>query len=111
MQWWLVTGHPLCSARPAAAGTLGVLYVWGRMVYLKPKGEYNALHPYTSWIPITAFCVLRNLTPGLRLTSLALFGWLGRVSLALVSLSCLACPHELLFGMAALQRLPSDLCN
>lgn len=73
-----------------------MLYVWGRMVYLKPKGEYNVLHPYTSWIPITAFCVLRNLTPGLRLTSLALFGWLGRVSLvgAAPCLSACACPDS-----------------
>ena len=62
-----------------AAGALAVLGVWGRLVYLQPKARYNQLHPYTSWIPISAFIVLRNLTPGMRLSALALYGWLGKV--------------------------------
>ena len=57
-----------------------MLGVWGKLVYMQPKVQYNELHPYTSWIPITAFIVLRNLTPGMRLSALALYGWLGKVS-------------------------------
>ena len=71
-----------------AAGALAVLGVWGRLVYLQPKARYNQLHPYTSWIPITAFIVLRNLTPGMRLSALALYGWLGKVSCAACAWAC-----------------------
>ena len=77
--------HACCHTAHTSllAGALAVILVWGKLVYLKPKVEYNALHPYTSWIPITAFAVLRNLTPGLRLSALALYGWLGKVTASL----------------------------
>ncbi len=39
------------------------------------------IHPYTSWIPITLWAVLRNLTPTLRLNHLRLYGWLGCITL------------------------------
>ncbi len=39
------------------------------------------VHPYTSWIPITLWAVLRNLTPTLRLNHLRLYGWLGCITL------------------------------
>ena len=40
--------------RGAVAGvTLSVLYVWYEAVYCLPKLQYNKLHPFTSWIPIT----------------------------------------------------------
>ena len=35
----------------AVAGA--VLALWFRYVYLLPKLQYNAVHPYTSWIPIS----------------------------------------------------------
>ena len=60
----------------AAAGL-----VWYNMIYTLPKLEYNKVHPYTSWIPITAFLILRNITPSLRLKSLGLYGWLGCITL------------------------------
>ncbi len=44
--------------------TLAVAGVWYQTVYVLPKLEYNRLHPYTSWIPISCWAVLRNLTPG-----------------------------------------------
>ena len=46
-----------------------------------PKWEYNAVHPYTSWIPITLWVILRNLTGSMRHYSLALYGWLGCITL------------------------------
>ncbi len=52
----------------ARAVTLAVVGVWYQTVYVLPKLEYNQLHPYTSWIPITAWAVLRNLTPGAPLS-------------------------------------------
>ena len=43
--------------------------------------QYNEVHPYTSWIPITLFAVVRNLTPPLRVHHLRLYGWLGCITL------------------------------
>ena len=45
-----------------------------------PKWEYNAVHPYTSWIPISCWAVLRNLTPGTP--------WLQTLALNPVPASC-----------------------
>lgn len=39
------------------------------------------LHPYTSWIPITLWIIVRNMTPTLRLHHLRLYGWLGCITL------------------------------
>ncbi|GIL73487.1 hypothetical protein Vretimale_5256 [Volvox reticuliferus] len=56
-------------------------YVYYITVYCKPKYEYNEIHPYTSWIPITLWIVVRNITPWLRVHSLRLYGWLGCITL------------------------------
>jgi N-acetylneuraminate 9-O-acetyltransferase len=63
------------------AATLAAWLLYYRTVYTLPKLEYNAVHPYTSWIPLTLWIVVRNLTPGLRLRALRLFGWLGTITL------------------------------
>ena len=63
------------------AVAVAIMMAWYNMVYILPKLEYNEIHPYTSWIPITAFLILRNITPNLRLKSLGLYGWLGCITL------------------------------
>lgn len=39
------------------------------------------MHPYTSWIPLTLWVVVRNITPKMRTWSLRLYGWLGCITL------------------------------
>lgn len=56
-------------------------HVWFTRVYTLPKLEYNRLHPFTSWVPLTIWMALRNLTPALRSHYLGLFAWLGCVTL------------------------------
>lgn len=69
----------LRSALLAAASVCGYFYY--TLIYCLPKAEYNAVHPFTSWIPITLFIVVRNLLPTLRLYHLRLYGWLGCITL------------------------------
>ena len=71
---WLARG-----AGVAAAGA--ALGVYHARVFSLPKAEFNALHPYTSWVPLACWVLLRNLTPGLRTWSARLFGWLGCITL------------------------------
>ena len=65
-----------------AGATLLVLY-WcdHERIYVLPKLEYNKVHPYTSWIPITCFIVLRNLTQTLRNFYVELFCVCGKITL------------------------------
>eukprot|EP00775_Hariotina_reticulata_P006302 gene6302-6537_t len=50
-------------------------------IYSLPKIEYNKVHPYTSWIPLTLWVVVRNITPKMRIWSMRLYGWLGCITL------------------------------
>lgn len=74
--------HTRIAVRAAVLAACAALsWWWYHNVYVLPKFEYNKLHPYTSWIPISIYIILRNFTPGLRSWSLHLFGWLGKITL------------------------------
>lgn len=63
------------------SASLTMFWAWYKYVFILPKFDYNVLHPFTSWIPITCYLILRNLTPGLRQNTLGLYGWLGCITL------------------------------
>lgn len=65
---------------PLTAGAF-VAVTYHATVFSLPKAQYNALHPYTSWIPITLWILLRNCTPWLKGRHLRLYGWLGCITL------------------------------
>ena len=62
-------------------GTLAVGTWWTVSVFLLPKRDYNKLHPFTSFIPIFCYMVLRNCSPTLRRYHMHLFAWCGKVTL------------------------------
>ena len=65
----------------AVAALLGATYVYYDAVFSLDKYAYNGYHPYTSWLPILIYILLRNLTPGLRARYVHLFTFLGKVTL------------------------------
>ncbi|KAJ8601697.1 hypothetical protein CTAYLR_003190 [Chrysophaeum taylorii] len=66
----------------AVAAVAGIAFgVWVAYVFRNDKYAYNALHPYTSFVPLTCFVVFRNLFPKLRGSYLRFFAALGKITL------------------------------
>jgi len=59
----------------------GIFGAWCVLVLPLEKYRYNRVHPYTSWIPITVYVIVRNLWPALRVRYVHLFAWLGKITL------------------------------
>lgn len=57
------------------------LVLWYGHVMTREKYSYNAVHPYTSLIPIFCFIILRNSFATLRSYYIELFAWLGKITL------------------------------
>lgn len=61
--------------------SLAVLGAWFFWVYPMDKFLYNAINPFTSWLPILAYLFLRNAIPALRNVYLPLFQFIGTITL------------------------------
>lgn len=51
------------------------------LLTIEDKFQYNAIHPYVSMFPVTAFIVLRNISPSLRERFLFPLSWIGKITL------------------------------
>ena len=64
-----------------AGVTLALVLWWFYSYFALPKREYNKVHPFTSFIPIFCYLVLRNASPTLRRYHMHLFAWCGKITL------------------------------
>jgi len=73
---------PKLVAKTALFGFTSALALWWYYSYfVLAKKDYNKVHPYTSFIPIFCYLILRNLTPLLRRWHMHLFAWTGKITL------------------------------
>ncbi len=72
-------GHVARGAVLAACAVVGA--AWYDKVYSLDKLSYNKLHPYTSWVPLTLWVVVRNIFPAVRARYIELFAYLGKITL------------------------------
>ena len=63
------------------ATACAILYWWFVTFFTMDKFDYNKWHPYTSWIPVTGFILLRNATKTLRMNHIDVFCICGKVTL------------------------------
>jgi len=61
--------------------TVGVALYWYFAYFSLPKRSYNKVHPYTSFMAIFSYLVLRNIVSALRRRYLHLFAWCGKITL------------------------------
>ncbi|KAK6167362.1 hypothetical protein SNE40_021409 [Patella caerulea] len=61
--------------------SIAACIIWYFTIAKQDKWDYNKLHPYTSFVPILAYIVLRNSFPILRRYHVHIFAWLGKITL------------------------------
>ena len=54
---------------------------WFVFVLSLEKYSYTQIHPYTSWITIVTYIIVRNFWSALRVRHVYLFAWLGKTTL------------------------------
>lgn len=64
-----------------AALCVGAYSLWHVYVLPQEKFAYNRIHPYTSFVPILVYIILRNLFRTARVRYISMFTWLGKVTL------------------------------
>jgi len=75
-------GPKAAMYKAALVGTTLAVGTWYTLqFFLLPKRDYNKVHPFTSFIPIFCYMVLRNASPTLRRYHMHLFAWCGKVTL------------------------------
>jgi hypothetical protein len=64
-------------------GAVGVVpfVIWAATIFPQQKYDYNALHPYTSFIPLGSYIIVRNLTPTLRSYYMKFYATAGKITL------------------------------
>lgn len=83
LRWYSRSEGPVgTSLRSAGLAAIIALH-WTSLLGISNRREYNAWHPYTSWIIICAFICLRNVSFGLRRTHSTVLALMGRHSLEL----------------------------
>jgi len=76
-----VVGHGDLVKLAILAVLSAVFGAWFVLVLPLEKYSYNRVHPYTSWIPIIVYIIVRNLWPAMRVRYVHLFAWLGKITL------------------------------
>eukprot|EP00808_Paulinella_micropora_P004194 g2822.t1 len=66
---------------PISLVLLLVTWFWYKRVYLLSKFQYNAVHPYTFWVPLVTWLWFRNCTLTLRSFHLEMFAVWGKITL------------------------------
>ncbi|CAK0862092.1 unnamed protein product [Prorocentrum cordatum] len=61
--------------------TLLLASVWVGIVFSREKLAYNAVHAYTSWLPVSLYILTRNLTATARKRYLGVFAYMGKYTL------------------------------
>ena len=90
---------------------LAVFAFWFVAGLAGTKQEFNWWMPYTSWLPVLSFVVLRNSTGGLRSLHSSVFAWLGRHSLETFTLQFhiwLAADTQGLLGLGIFRAVCSE---
>ncbi|XP_059058073.1 N-acetylneuraminate 9-O-acetyltransferase [Achroia grisella] len=83
------TGVSIVASTGASAGAGALLALAALATYLafallcSSAVDCDEVHSYAAFVPVVAYIILRNLSPGLRSRHSAMFAWVGAVSLEL----------------------------